>query len=277
MSSYTAQSREPGRAPLPMTDRQDRWWVQPVLIVATLVLFGIYAGFRAFENNFYETRQLIESQPGLQAAPLYLSPFYSPPLHHLIASWPAALSPALFLVIFPLSFRGTCYYCRKAYYRAFFWDPPACAVAEIRDRARMKYSGETTLPFVVNNFHRYALYLILVYVVFHWYHLYEAFHYVDSTGSVKLGYFGLGTLIFGLDAVLLSLYVFSCHSWRHLIGGGANNFSRSPIRLKLWQIVTTLNKRHGLYFWLSLATVGLADIYVRLVASGIISDLAVRL
>ena len=32
----------------------------------------------------------------------------------------------------PLGFRGTCYYYRKAYYRAFFWDPPACAIEEPR-------------------------------------------------------------------------------------------------------------------------------------------------
>ena len=32
--------------------------------------------------------------------------------------------PALLILPFPLGFRLTCYYYRKAYYRAFFWSPP---------------------------------------------------------------------------------------------------------------------------------------------------------
>ena len=35
-------------------------------------------------------------------------------------------NPALLVLPFPLTFRLTCYYYRKAYYRAFFWSPPAC-------------------------------------------------------------------------------------------------------------------------------------------------------
>ena len=68
----------------------------------------------------------------------YLSPFYSPCLGDCVegssdfgqpfAWWP--LSPALIILIFPLGFRLTCYYYRKAYYRAFWLSPPACAVAE---------------------------------------------------------------------------------------------------------------------------------------------------
>ena len=71
------------------------------------------------------------------AAP-YLSPFYSPCLSDCVEgasdfgqpfSW-FPLSPALIILIFPLGFRMTCYYYRKAYYRAFWLSPPACAVAE---------------------------------------------------------------------------------------------------------------------------------------------------
>ena len=67
----------------------------------------------------------------------YLSPFYSPLLPIDLASSGCTSRPALFILPFPLCFRATCYYYRKAYYRAFFWDPPACAVRrEWRTRAR---------------------------------------------------------------------------------------------------------------------------------------------
>ena len=65
-----------------------------------------------------------------------------------------ALSPALIILIFPLGFRMSCYYYRKAYYRAFWLRPPACAVAE----PHASYSGETRLPLILNNIHRYFWY-----------------------------------------------------------------------------------------------------------------------
>ena len=62
-----------------------------------------------------------------------------PPMYHsLLGSWPDWLSwlpgqsPAWLILIFPLSFRFTCYYYRKAYYRAFALNPPACAVQPIQ-------------------------------------------------------------------------------------------------------------------------------------------------
>ena len=62
----------------------------------------------------------------------YLSPFYSPCLTtecvngssdfgQPIDWW--SLSPALLVLIFPLGFRLTCYYYRKAYYRSFWLSP----------------------------------------------------------------------------------------------------------------------------------------------------------
>ncbi len=65
-----------------------------------------------------------------------------------------ALSPALMILIFPLGFRMTCYYYRKAYYRAFWLSPPACAVAEPHE----KYTGETRFPLIMQNIHRYFFY-----------------------------------------------------------------------------------------------------------------------
>ena len=71
------------------------------------------------------------------------------------------LSPALLILIFPLGFRLTCYYYRRSYYRAFWWSPPACAVAD----AHGKYSGESRFPLVIQNIHRYFFYAGLVFNV----------------------------------------------------------------------------------------------------------------
>jgi hypothetical protein len=247
-------------APLPEIKRQDRWWLEPVLVVTALTLFTIYAVWRGFEAQFYDTARM-----GL--AMHYLSPFYSPPIQDWTRfRWP--ISPAFYVLIFPLSFRFSCYFCRRSTYRAIFWDPPACAVQELAKRHH--YTGERAFPLVGQNFHRYALFAILVFVAFHWVHVLQACCFADANGT-HFGV-GLGTLILALDATLLSLYVFSCHSFRHLVGGVVNRFSNHKRRFALWEQVSRLNARHGLFFWLSLFSVGLADFYVRLVCSGVLHD-----
>ncbi len=242
--------------------------------IHALVIFGIfilYGTFRAFENNYYDiplmaARGLFTSDDG--TVPHLLSPYYSPPLHHL-PFWPAFLSPSLFLLAFPGSFRLTCYFCRRTYYRAIFGTPPSCAAREVMRRSN--YTGEREFPFYLQNLHRYTLYFIMVFVFFHWIHLLEAFRFSESKYGI-----GVGTIICAIDTVLLSLYVGSCHSFRHLIGGVTNKFSASKRTLfeqKMWQRVTRLNEKHGLFFWASLYSVGLYDLYVRSVASGTIPDL----
>src|SRR5919197_3917822 len=134
------------------TERLDRWWVEPLVLVLVLTLFSVYALFAALQNGSY------------YVAP-YLSPFYSPclaqncehPTLPLVGSW-WNLSPAFLVLGVPLGFRVTCYYYRKAYYRSFFWAPPACTVPDVARR----YTGEVRLPFVLQNIHRYFFWLSLV-------------------------------------------------------------------------------------------------------------------
>ncbi|MCW3098331.1 MAG: hypothetical protein JWL77_3949, partial [Chthonomonadaceae bacterium] len=78
--------------------------------------------------------------------------------------------------------------------------------------------------------------------------------------------------VIAVDTVMLSLYVFSCHSFRHLVGGVLNRFSNNKTRFNVWMNVSALNARHGLFFWVSLITVGLADVYIRLVCTGTLQD-----
>ena len=268
--------------PLPEMQRQDTWWVEPVLVVATLVIFIIYGLFRAFENNYYDTVRMVEAAKNGVAyfgayAPHYLSPFYSPPIqdwYHGFVHKDLPFSPSILLLAFPGSFRATCYFARRSYYRAFFWDPPACAVREIAQARRKNYTGERDFPFNLQNLHRYALYAIFVVVAFHWAHLVQALFFTDTAGKTHFG-IGVGTLVIALDTVMLSLYVFSCHSFRHLVGGVLNWFSSNKARYKVWMTISALNARHGLFFWVSLITVGLADVYIRFVCTGAIHDFSI--
>jgi hypothetical protein len=80
------------------------------------------------------------------------------------------------------------------------------------------------------------------------------------------------------NVILLSLYSFSCHSLRHLIGGKLDCFScsqSSHLRYKGWKGVSALNENHMLFAWLSLFSVGLTDLYIRLVSSGAITDIKI--
>ncbi|MCZ2857977.1 hypothetical protein [Blastococcus sp. VKM Ac-2987] len=251
----------PRRAAIPeRTLRTDRWWVQPLVTVVVLVLFIAYSTFRAFQNAHY------------YATP-YISPFYSPcittrcegdsfPEFFTGPSW---ISPAIYILVLPLGIRLTCYYYRKAYYRSFWLSPPACAVAEPHRR----YTGETRLPLVGQNIHRYFLYAALVFNVILFYEAFRSFR--DETG--EWGHMGLGTLILLANAVLLFMYSISCHSCRHIVGGRLNHFSAHPLRYKAWTWVSKQNARHMQYAWISLFGVAFADFYVFLLATGTITDL----
>jgi hypothetical protein len=72
--------------------------------------------------------------------------------------------------------------------------------------------------------------------------------------------------------VLLSGYTFSCHSLRHLVGGGLDCFSCSRARRSVWERLSALNPFHGALAWASLFSVVAADLYVRLLAAGAIAD-----
>jgi len=238
--------------------RKDAWWAEPIPVVLLLGVFVGYATWAAFQNANYF------------AAP-YLSPFYSPCLAtncehvtiRIFGSW-WALSPALLVLWAPGGFRATCYYYRKSYYRSLLGRPPACAV---RDMGK-KYKGETRFPFVLQNLHRYFFWLATVFLVFLWWDAVKAFRFPKEGFGM-----GIGTLVLVGNATLLSLYSFSCHSCRHIFGGGLDVFSASPRRHRLWQMLTRLNARHGAIAWASLIWVMWTDVYVRLLATGTIRDL----
>ncbi|MEP6755458.1 MAG: succinate dehydrogenase [Chthonomonadales bacterium] len=269
MSLYTAASAEKGRAPVEMGSRTDNWWLAPLAFIIVFGTFVLYTTFRMFENGYYQTADI----PG--AADL-LSPFYSPTLaFNLHINIPILgnkmVSPAIYILIFPLSFRMTCYYYRKAYYRAFFADPAGCAVTEPLSGMRKKYTGERAFPFIVQNLHRYAFYAAAIFILLLGYDTIKAFTFADGR---HIGV-SVGTLVFLINWVLLTCYTFGCHSWRHLIGGKVDCYSCTALtrtRYGAWQKASFLNDRHALFAWCSMISVGLADVYVNLVARGVITD-----
>jgi hypothetical protein len=248
----------PGRAPIPArTLRPDRWWLPPLTTFVVLVAFVVYSTWAAFVNRDYYVEP-------------YISPFYSPCITTAcegdtfpkLFTGPDWISPAIYILVIPLGFRLTCYYYRKAYYRAFWLSPPACTVAEPHGR----YTGETRFPLILQNIHRYFFYIALILPVVLTYDSILAFHFEDGWGI------GLGSLVLVINAVLLWLYSLSCHSCRHIMGGRLNHFSKHPIRYRAWTLVSRLNARHAQIAWVSLVVVALADLYVRLVASGAMTD-----
>ena len=54
VSTANANSREEGRAPLPLTSRHDTWWIRPVVTMIVLGAFVIYSTWRAFVYQDYE-------------------------------------------------------------------------------------------------------------------------------------------------------------------------------------------------------------------------------
>lgn len=255
-------------APLGHTDRQDRWWLEPALIVAGLGLFILYSTFRAAYNAEYNFGHGAESARVDAPDHAYLlSPFYAP---LLLFDWmPSWLSPAFLILWAPGGFRLTCYYYRKAYYRAFFLDPPGCAVAE----GRKHYAGETRL-FLFQNLHRFFLYFALLFLILLVVDVGHAATWPADGGGWQVGV-SVGTVVLLTNVLLLSCYTLGCHSLRHLVGGNVDCFSCvkfGQARQQMWGKVTWLNKRHMQFAWASLFSVGFADFYVWMVARGSITD-----
>ncbi len=250
------------------TARNDAWWVQPLAVFTGLSAFIVYSTWAALQGTHYHFGP-------------YLSPFYSPELfgdspHALFGPkpgwWPPWLpfSPALLILWIPAGFRLTCYYYRGAYYKSFWADPPACAVGE----PRRSYLGENSLPLILQNIHRYFLYLALAFLLVLAHDVWKALWFADAAGRASFG-IGVGTLVLAMNVILLGGYTLGCHSLRHLVGGGLDEVSRAPACQNAWRCVSCLNRGHMRWAWASLFWVGFSDVYVRLCALGVWHDLRI--
>ncbi len=260
------------------TSRRDGWWVQPLVVLLALGGFLVYAHYRVFEGTYY-----FSGQSAANKGTNYLTPFYSPlmfdaPGIHSGHAWLAAkpawmpgwLSAAALILIFPAGFRFTCYYYRGAYYKAFWADPPSCAVGE----PRKSYWGEQTLPLILQNVHRYFMYFALAFIAILAWDAVHGLWFQNEAGEWRFG-IGVGTIVLALNAILLGGYTCGCHSLRHLVGGRHDCVAERPAGYKIYQCVSCLNRRHMLWAWMSLIWVAFTDIYVRMCATGAWTDVHV--
>jgi hypothetical protein len=245
------------------TFRKDPWWRAPAVTAALLSIWVGYATVRAFTGYGYYIPKYH-----------YLTPFYSPcvsgecvPGSDALGTWWPAIPPiipyAIVSLVFVLGFRVTCYYYRRAYYRAFWQSPTACAVRE----PHAKYTGETRFPLLGQNLHRYFFFMAVIVGILLSYDVVQAFRGPDGTFGI-----GLGSLIMLANVVLLWGYTLGCHSCRHITGGRLKNFSKHPVRYWFWTKVSWLNGRHMQFAWVTLGTLMLTDLYILLLASGAFSD-----
>lgn len=250
------------------TARRDNWWVYPLLTFLGLGGFIVYATWGALQGDHYRFGP-------------YLSPFYSPELFNLtgegawfgrLPDWlPPWVTGAMLILWAPGGFRFTCYYYRGAYYKAFWADPPSCAVGE----PRKGYWGERYFPLVLQNIHRYFLYVALIFLLFLAYDVWKALWFHDAaTGKTSFG-LGVGTLVLALNVTLLGGYTLGCHTLRHLIGGRIDQLSRQPALHKAYNCASCLNRRHMYWAWASLFWVGFSDVYVRMCSMGVWHDVRI--
>jgi len=258
--TQTTQAPAKSRAQIAeATLRKDNWRKSPTITFIALGAVVIYLTVA----SLMPTRYFWEP---------YISPLDSPCLVSTCAAgagwnwipWVSWLTPAIIIIGGPMGFRFTCYYYRKAYYRAFWRSPQACAVRE----PHAKYTGETRIPLVLQNAHRYFFFIALIFnVVLSW----------DAILGFKnhqgqWGHMGLGTLVLIVNATLLWIYSLSCHACRHITGGRLKHFSKHPLRYKAWTLISRLNSKHMEWAWISLGWVSFTDLYIRLVASGVFAD-----
>ena len=247
------------------SSRTDPWWAAPAVVFIVLSAFVIYSIWAALQGRDYRWGP-------------YLSPLYSPELfggsHAFIGGkpgwWPHWLfwSPAILILWAPAGLRVTCYYYRGAYYKAFWADPPSCSVGE----PRQSYRGENSFPLILQNVHRYFIYLGLIYLVFLLHDAWEGLWFPNPATGHRVFGVGVGSIVLIINLTLLSGYSFGCHSLRHLVGGYLKQLSGCPVRARLFGCASAFNRRHMLWAWMSLCFVAFTDIYVRLCAMGIWTD-----
>jgi hypothetical protein len=262
MTQATHASQAPAKTRAQIGDktlRKDNWRRQPSINAIGLGVVVIYLTWASLVNGNYFWKP-------------YISPLYSPCLAttcvpgaglHWIP-WLTWLTPAIIIIGGPMGFRFTCYYYRKAYYRSFWRAPEACAVKE----PHAKYTGETRAPLILQNVHRYFFFIALIFNVILTFDAVLGF----QNHQGQWGHMGLGTLVLIINAALLWIYSLSCHACRHITGGRLKHFSKHPVRYKAWTLVSRLNAKHMQFAWVSLGFVLFTDLYIRLVASGAITD-----
>ena len=149
------------------TQRIDNWWTEPVWMASALTLALVYTALRVLVWDggiHYDDHRVT-------------SPIFSPDVLHMlhISNHPGWMNSAMLILWIPFGFRGTCYYMRRVYHRTFFQNPTGCMIAKPELNYSVGYKGEKGL-FILNNIHRYMLYLAIIILTVKFY---DVEHYCD--------------------------------------------------------------------------------------------------
>jgi hypothetical protein len=270
------------RQKLGETVQKGPWWLGSLLTFLGLSAFIIYSTWAALQGVHYWYAG---------GGAHYLSPMYSPTIfdswkiapatsgHAWFGPWPdwlpkailfLPLTPAFLILWMPGGFRFTCYYYRGAYYKAFWADPVSCAVGEPGFRGK-KYRGEKKFPLLIQNIHRYFLYIAIVFIFLLTYDAIIAYIFTSESGGKTFG-IAVGSLVLTINPILLGGYTFGCHSFRHIIGGRKDRLSEMGGAKKGYDCVSCLNRNHMKWAWASLFWVGFTDFYIRMCSMGVFTD-----
>jgi hypothetical protein len=185
----------------------------------------------------------------------YIDPFYS---------------PTILILPLPGLFRLTCYAYRKDYHRHIFHHPLGCSNANRGEKDCRQYTGERNAIFQLENLHRYFLYAGIAILPFFYYDFYYSLTY---TGGFTLR---LGSLVLLANALLLTAWTLSCHALRHLIGGNIDCYTcvfAGKVRKRAFDLQSWWNSHHEALAWISLLTIFLADLYLRAISTGALTDI----
>ncbi len=183
----------------------------------------------------------------------YVDPFYSPTV---------LLVPVAGLL------RLTCYAFRKNYHRHLFKHPLDCTTSARGDSETRSYSGETKF-FRLENAHRYFVYAGIAILPFFYYDMVGSITYA---GGLTLR---LGSVLMAAEVVALTLWLASCHSIRHLVGGRTDCYGCEFAGNKknaVWRGQSYLNRHHELLAWAGLILIVAVDLYLRGLAAGMPID-----
>ncbi len=176
-------------------------------------------------------------------------------------------SPTVLVLPFVGLFRLTCYAYRKDYHRHVFNHPRNCEIGFRAEFKGREYTGETRF-FRLENFHRYFMYFAVAILPFFYYDIYLSFVYQPGFTLT------LGGLLLIVNTAFVTLYTFSCHAIRHLVGGNTDCFScQHQTRKRLFNGQTLINNHHETFAWLSLTMFFLVDLFIRATVAGVIPNI----
>jgi len=177
-------------------------------------------------------------------------------------------SPTILVLPFVGLFRLTCYAYRKDYHRHIFKHPVSCALDNRGDSALRDYTGETKF-FRVENLHRYFMYFGVAILPFFFYDFYLS---ITFGGGLIIR---LASLILLANAIMVTLWVFSCHAVRHLTGGRMDCYGcrfAGKQKNSFFNLQSKFNSHHEALAWSSLILFVFVDLYIRALSAGIPLD-----